>query len=596
MRDLLELVLVLAGTALLYAAGSATTPFYTKGEPREALVAREILRTGEWIVPRRPDGRLTRKPPLYYWLAAAATTADPTSPERAARLPSIAGGVVGVGATWATARAAFGPAAGLPAALVLATSIEWIQCATRARVDMTLAAPLAVLLFVWVQLTRRRSAALSALAVLVATAACLAKGPVAIVLPALAATIAWLPNVLHFGLLRFVIPLVLATLFAGVWYALAYLDQGQAFVDIVVAENLGRFLDAQAVDVGHRHGVGYLFGLALVGLLPWTPILPLAASTLRELRWPPIAMLWAWALVVPAFFSVASGKRVEYLLPMFPAVAALLGAGLATVPGPRVARVARVGALLYAPGLALLTGALLLYASGIDPAAAVARWLTPRDAAMMAALAEAGVQHAVVLFALAAASLGVAFVVERRRRREDWRGLALWLGVLLMACVGVFQATLHPAVARTQGLRDFFHVIGPTLPAGEPVYAFAPIDQQIRFYGPARLEGFPREGLGRPGLVLAWESEVAQRRDADGNPLEVIARDRVSSGRRGPLCLVRVPPGPIEPIDHATRPQTRSPEPDSERVVDPGEHREPLGPETEIHEREDLGRHDAPEP
>lgn len=553
MRALLEVVVLLAGATALYLAGSATTPFYTKGEPREALVVREVLRTGEWIVPRRPEGHLTRKPPLYYWLAAGATTLDPGAPERAARLPSIVGGTAGVLAVWATARVAFGAAAALPAALVLATSLAWIQGATRARIDMTLAAPLAVVLFAWVWMTLGRSILLSLIAAGAATAAFLAKGPVAVVLPALAAGLAWLPNVRRVGLVRFAIPLVLATLAAGLWYGVAYLDQGQTFLDVVLAENVGRFLDTRSAHTGHRHGVGYLIGLGLIGLLPWTPILPLAANTWREWRRPPVTMLWAWTFVVPAFFAAASSKRGDYLLPMFPAVAVLLGAGLSAAPSARVARVVRLLALLYAPGLVVLAVALFLYGTGVDPAVVAERWLTSRDAATMAALADAGRRHAVVLVCLAVASLCLAVVVERRRRHEDWQGLAVALGVFLVAGIGVFQATLHPALAEHQSVAGFLHAIERRLADADAVYAFEPIDQQVRFYAPPTLVGFPSGGLDRPGLVLAWQREVDERRDANGNPLEVLAQSPASGGRRGPLSLVRVPAGPLEVSPEARR-------------------------------------------
>src|SRR5439155_12228027 len=82
------------------------------------------------------------KPPLYYWGAAAALGALPERPELALRLPSAVLGTGAVLGTWATARAVWGAAAGLPAALVLATTFEWTRAAVSARVDMALAAAL----------------------------------------------------------------------------------------------------------------------------------------------------------------------------------------------------------------------------------------------------------------------------------------------------------------------------------------------------------------------------------------------------------------------------------------------------------------------
>src|SRR5262245_15828463 len=146
MRDSL---ILLVACGLLFFTGLGDVPFYTRGEPREALVAREMIRTGEWLVPARPDGELTRKPPVFYWAAASSLALLPKRPELAARLPSAVLATTGVLVTGAVVRAGFGAAAALPAALVLATTLEWIRAATIARVDMALVAGLTLLLAAW---------------------------------------------------------------------------------------------------------------------------------------------------------------------------------------------------------------------------------------------------------------------------------------------------------------------------------------------------------------------------------------------------------------------------------------------------------------
>ena len=100
------LAILVVACLMLFFPGLGSVPFYTRGEPREALVAREMVTTGEWLVPSRPDGELTRKPPLFYWAAATATTILPTQPELAARLPSAVFATAGVLVTWAVGQAA----------------------------------------------------------------------------------------------------------------------------------------------------------------------------------------------------------------------------------------------------------------------------------------------------------------------------------------------------------------------------------------------------------------------------------------------------------------------------------------------------------
>src|SRR4029077_12717065 len=90
-----------------------------------------------------------------------------------------------------------------------------------------------------------------------------------------------------------------------------------------------RFVDAE----DHAHGIWYLVPLGLVGLLPWTPILPLALAPLRRAtRTPAAALAAVWFAVGFVFFSLAQAKRSVYLLPLYPAVALLVGAGAAAPP------------------------------------------------------------------------------------------------------------------------------------------------------------------------------------------------------------------------------------------------------------------------
>ncbi|HUE30153.1 MAG TPA: glycosyltransferase family 39 protein, partial [Verrucomicrobiae bacterium] len=345
MRAAPEAVLVAAGCLALYLAGAGDVPFYTRGEPREGLVAREMLRSGAWLVPARPEGELARKPPLYYWAAAGALGALPERPELALRLPSAVLGTAAVLGTWATARAAWGAAAGLPAALVLATTFEWTRAAVSARVDMALAAALTAALAGWTLALARGTRGAAVLAALGAALGTLAKGPVALVLPGLAAAGLRLAR-RELRSLHVVPVLGAAAALAGLWYAVAFAREGSALLDVVARENWLRFVDPEGAATGHAHAAGYLVPLGLVGLVPWTPLLPLALVPLRARPWPAAAALAAsWVATGVVFFSLAAAKRSVYLLPLHPAVALLLGAGVAAPPagGPSSSRRPRSG-------------------------------------------------------------------------------------------------------------------------------------------------------------------------------------------------------------------------------------------------------------
>src|SRR5688500_9488746 len=82
---------VLLGVAALavvaYFVGNERVSLWDRDEPRYAQCAREMLQTGDWVVPRLYGEPRTAKPPLIYWLQATAMKFLGET-AAAARLPS----------------------------------------------------------------------------------------------------------------------------------------------------------------------------------------------------------------------------------------------------------------------------------------------------------------------------------------------------------------------------------------------------------------------------------------------------------------------------------------------------------------------------
>jgi hypothetical protein len=147
-----------------------------------------MVRTGDWLVPARPGGELTKKPPLFYWAAAAARPCLPGPPEaRHAAFPSRCSAPQ---ASWHLGRRA----AALPRRRRAARGahprdeLRVGACGDEPRASTwRLAAPLTMLLAAWcVALARPESRAppLVAVAALATALGVLGKGPIAVVLPA----------------------------------------------------------------------------------------------------------------------------------------------------------------------------------------------------------------------------------------------------------------------------------------------------------------------------------------------------------------------------------------------------------------------------
>ena len=408
-------LLLIAIWAALQLLSLADSSFHSRGEPREAIAVQDVVGSGRYVLPLRNGYETPRKPPLFYWLGGLVAGVRGEVDEATVRAPSALQSGAAALMLLAVGATAGSPLAGFLSALALLTSFEWLRAAVSARIDMTLAFGTTAS-FVGLYLSRVRPGGL-ALALLYGGMiwGTLAKGPVGIVLPTLAAMVVLLlesgirtiypllgliavsalsvqlgapaPVVIAVTGVAFLVyfayvawetarPLhpIAGYSVVGVatttWYLLAARAGGDAFVAIVLAENFGRFLGTAAISVGHQHGFGYLVGALAAGALPWTLFVLCVVRPLLRRRPPAARMLIThaavWLTVVFGFFSLSDSKRSVYLLPLYPALACLLGYWLEDIWSDR-----RQPRLLWwlAQGLALaltLVGAVVAVAFGLD--------------------------------------------------------------------------------------------------------------------------------------------------------------------------------------------------------------------------------------
>jgi 4-amino-4-deoxy-L-arabinose transferase-like glycosyltransferase len=90
-----------------------------------ADIGARMAASSDWMTPRFNDLRYLEKPPLLYWLIASAyRLAGPS--EWGAHLWLALAGVAGVATTVGIGRATFGASVGLPAGLILTTTIGYV--------------------------------------------------------------------------------------------------------------------------------------------------------------------------------------------------------------------------------------------------------------------------------------------------------------------------------------------------------------------------------------------------------------------------------------------------------------------------------------
>jgi 4-amino-4-deoxy-L-arabinose transferase-like glycosyltransferase len=163
------------------------------------------------------------------------------------------------------------------------------------------------------------------------------------------------------------LPLVFAVVAAVAlpWYlAVGWATGGDWLAGFLGGHNVGRFLKPME---NHSGPFFYYLPVIALGAFPWSVFLPLPIWKLvRELRRPresaaPLVLVACWAGVWIAFFSCASTKLPNYVLPAYPALALLTGwflRGWRQAAGSELAAAFRHGCwVLAAAGVVMLIGA-----------------------------------------------------------------------------------------------------------------------------------------------------------------------------------------------------------------------------------------------
>ena len=443
-------------------------PLLEPQEPRYAEIPRQMLAKGRLLTPIFNGQAYLDKPPLLYWSVMSAYAAFGVHDWAARLVPALAG-VLTVLLTYLWGRRVAGERAGLFGALVLCLSARFVYLERMLTMDC--------LLCLWT--TAGLAAAHAALACgrfrrtwwLLSAAACalgvLTKGPVALVL-ILAPTAAYAfldRRSARVGLRGWAAFLAVVLAVAGPWYAAISVAEPDFAVSFFWRHNVVRFL----APFDHAEPVWFHLPLLLIGMLPWSLLLPgfavfLARRSARAAARRPAALGFfllaaVWSLV---FFSAAGCKRPVYILPALPPLALALGCYLnALVPA---------GAIRESWGRLWRRGSQLAYRASVVVLVAAA------GLAVFAAghhLIRTTTAYALAAGAIAAAALLVAF-----HRKVSWPVCGAATFAVLLGGLQVLQAAYN----RQYSLRDCLRDVPRTAPLS--VVCYPQQWESVSFYLP----------------------------------------------------------------------------------------------------------------
>ncbi len=389
-------------------------------EGRYVEIPREMVSTGDYITPRLNGVKYFEKPVLFYWLESFSIKLFGLR-EFTLRLWPALFALFGCLAVYGAGRRLYGRRSGLIAAVVLATNLLYYGLGRAIILDMPVSVLLTAALLSFlvgmheVPGPRRRLYlwsfyAFSALAVL-------AKGLIGIFIPGMIIG-AWIMILGEWRVLKTMyLPtgLALFLLIAAPWHVMVMRTNPEFFHFYFIQEHFLRYL----TTMHSRYQPPWFFiPVILLGLFPWSAFLVQAIkhslpSSWRERHEHRDALfLILWAGLVFLFFSASDSKLVPYILPVFPALALLIGRYFSDAWDSREFPGIRAGYAMLLVAQVLLGAAMLalpfvwrtpdVRALGLYPAAAGCTLLV--GAALTGALARfRGIRFAFIVVAIFAA-------------------------------------------------------------------------------------------------------------------------------------------------------------------------------------------------
>ncbi|MBI2683264.1 MAG: glycosyltransferase family 39 protein [Acidobacteriales bacterium] len=375
-------------------------------EPRYAAIGREMARSGDWVTPRLWGEPWFEKPALLYWMTGVGFMAG-LGAELAPRVPVALFSVAFLVFFFWILRREFGETAAAYATAILATCAGWLAFSRVAVTDLPMAAAFSAAMLMslrWLETGDRKR--LPVVAGLLGIAV-LAKGMVPLVL---ALPLIWMGRKRWMDWLR--PPVAAAFLLVAVpWYLLCYVKNGWPFLQKLFWEQ--QLLRFGSSALQHEQPFWFYLPVLLAALFPWIPAL--AGLFNKELyRDRRSRFLLAWALFGLLFFSLAVNKLPGYVLPLTPAVAALLGRALSEMRDTKWVLGSTAILLVCIPFVAvILPGALAggLSSVALDGSQYQWLWLAPVVAAAAVwQLARIGKRAAAFGLTVAAVAVGILYL------------------------------------------------------------------------------------------------------------------------------------------------------------------------------------------
>ena len=461
-------------------------------EGRYAEIAREMLLSGDWIVPRYNEYLYFEKPPLQMWATALIFKFFGLG-EWQVRAWSGLTSFLTIILIGFTSFRLWGIRAGTISALVLASCPLWIIGGHFNSLDMGMAffmsGSLCSLILALHSPSQSSSECIWILICWSMMAlSVLSKGLIGIVLPGFVLMIYSLMSRdwKSWQRMHWIKGLILFFLISSPWFVMISIRH-PSFVDFFfIHEHFARFTTNE-----HQRGAPWYFfiPLIIVGVIPWIFHLPSALKLALEDRksgssnFKPLFLCLSWAVCITVFFSLSHSKLPGYIFPVIPAIAILIGYALIQL-FEKKKELNRSGANLWQFQLIIFG---IIFFSGLF---------------FIGKIAQSGEVYEAASYALYSKIIGLSLFIGAIGSFVSWvvrsntiKSFLIFSSTIVV--VALTAGTGHESVGRLLSGYDLAIQAKPSIQQNDPVYGVGMLDHTIPFY------------LEHPLIMVAFKDELA---------------------------------------------------------------------------------------